>query len=212
MADQMQQLNELPCFLIGSNGVSLLQYFAWIGTAIGALIAGESLRRSAKQARANFFLSLNPLWKDLKEARHEIMSLSNEVMKKIGASSSVLAKDAERLQALCEEYRTRIDDIGKMAGTDPDALEKLYSFYAYLNFFEMVGLMVRNRYVQIRDVYLLYKGPIIEIDYAFRFTIPQWQQRFDLPEGLYENLLYLIKRVHRYGKWDTLLRFIRFRK
>lgn len=182
----------MNCFL---NGASLLQYFAWIGTAIGALIAGMSLRRSAKQARANFLLALNPLWKDLEEAQHQIASLRNEVIKKVGASSS---KDAQRLQELCEVYRTSIDDIGKKAAkTDPDALKKLYSFHAYLSFFEMVGLMVRNRYVEIRDVYLLYRGPIIQIDYAFRFTIPQWQQHFDLPEGLYENLLYLIKRVHR---------------
>jgi hypothetical protein len=126
--------------------------------------------------------------------------LSNEVTKKVGTSPAGLVKDAQRLNTLCEEYRKRIEEMEKAT----DGESKLYSFYTYLNFFEVVGLMVRNRYIRLRDVYLLYKGPIIEIDHAFRLTILQWQQRFDQPEGLYENLLYLLRFAKVIGTRPTL--------
>ncbi len=122
--------------------------------------------------------------------------------------SARLAKDADRLKALREEYKKQVEVLEKSADGD----KKLHTFYTYLTFFELLGLMVRNRYVRLRDIYLLYKGPIIEVDHAFRLVIPQWQQRFDVPEGLYENLLYLVERVTKYERQDNLMRRLQLRK
>jgi hypothetical protein len=196
------QVPTVPGQTMGSS----LQELAWIGTAIGALIAAASLRKTANQARATFLLSLNPLWNELEEARNEMISLGQEVTAKLRGSPAATAREQERLKALCEEYRKEIEAMT----ADPERQNKLRIFYTYLNFFEIVGLMVRNRYVRLHDVYLLYKGPIIQIDYAFSLIIPQWQQRFDLPPGLYENLLYLVGKVQHYDKQSKIGHVLRF--
>src|SRR6266849_9276099 len=98
--------------------LQILQVVAWIGTAVGALIAAFSLRITARQARANFLLSLNPLWNDLKDARHEMILLSKEVTKSLGASPHALAKDADRLKALREEYKKQVEVLEKSADGD----------------------------------------------------------------------------------------------
>ncbi|MCI0565103.1 MAG: hypothetical protein MN733_42090 [Nitrososphaera sp.] len=206
MGELLQQCASDLLSLIDSANLAALQYVAWTGTAIGALVAAVSLRRSAKQSRATFFLSLNPLWTDLKDARNAVIDLTDTVIEQLTKSKTGQQVDKKRLGALRGEYKKQLGQIELM----PDGAQQLLNFYSYLNFFEIVGLMVRKRYVQLRDIYLLYKGPIIEIDDAFSQMIPEWQGRFNAPDGLYGNLLYLIKRVRRYEKIDDLHRSMKF--
>ena len=103
-------------------------------------------------------------------------------------------KDAARevkLRAACKE---KIDALR----ADDKEVDLYEQFFTYLAFFETVGLMVRKRYVPLQDVVLLYKGPIFDIDIVFRHHLEEWQQHGNIPKGLLENVLFLIKWTRRY--------------
>ncbi len=174
------------------NILSYIQYIAWVGITAGALIAAINLKRNTQQSRANFLLTLIPMWEKLSPSRAKMQELKLEILNEI--SKRNVLKEEDKLNLLRDLYEKKLRQIESNSGKD------LHLIYEYLNYFETIGLMVRKRYIYFDDVYLLYKGPIIDMELAFNTIILEWQNKFHESEGMYENVLYLIEKVQEYEK------------
>jgi hypothetical protein len=152
-----------------------------------------ALRQRAKQARATFLLSLDERWAELKEQRHQMFNFRRNMGDDVDRANPGV-KDAAREMKLRTACKEKIEELRD----DPDEIHLYQQFFNYLAFFETVGLMVRKRYVPLRDVVMLYKGPIFDIDIVFREHLEEWQQHGNVPKGLLENVLFLIKWTRRY--------------
>lgn len=74
-------------------------------------------------------------------------------------------------------------------GRDP----KFSEFIAYIAYFEILGMYVKNGYIPFRDIMQIYKGPILSIDIAWRNFIKDWEQEAHIPSGLLEHAVLLMK-------------------
>lgn len=160
----------------------------WIGGAILAILAIISLRQSASQARAGFLLRVHERWEAIEAARTKMGGTFNQIKSKVYSDQAHFA-DAQRQEMLRDEC------MKVVAETRKSDIPTYQAFMEFLSFFEFVGLMVRQRYVSLCDVVLLYKGPILNADILFRRHIEERQKIAGTPKGLFENALLLMDRT-----------------
>ena len=181
---------------------SWFEVVSWVAGAVIVLIALAALRHRVFQARATFILHLMDQWRELYDARKETVSVLKELTTEV-FGNDYRWKDQirmEKLRTTCEKSVAEIEDKNP----------KLFAaFIQYLTFFETVGVLVRNRYVPLRDILRLFEGPIDDIDVMFRLHIEQMQRRAEVTPGLFENLLSLIRRTRRRQRWRQRLYFWR---
>lgn len=162
----------------------------WIGGALAVIIAVIAIEQRTLQARATFLLHLYERWEGLEDQRKQVYETYRPMRNEVLRDHSDL-EDKHRIAKLRSTCKNCVDEIKK------DDEDKYHAFVAYLSFFETIGLFVRNGYVPLKDMLQLYKGPILEIDIMFRDHIEEWQKHANTPDGLFGNVLYLIKKTQR---------------
>lgn len=190
--------------LLGNPGIvgakSWMQAFYWSAGALLAVFAWMALKQRVYQARASFLLQLYGDWCRLEKIRDHMYRLREEISKEVFRDHSDY-EDKHRMEQLRSRWKDHIDAVKK------DDQEQYIQFLAYLCFFENVGLMVRRRYVPLKDILHMYKGPILDVGDMFTLHIHDWQKRANVPDGLFENTLYLVKRTQRRNRMRSRLMF-----
>jgi hypothetical protein len=180
---------------------SWLELLTWPATLAIAFFAAWSLRRDSLQGRAAFLLSLYERWNELDKSREAFATLSREIRDAVRAAHGEL-RDEHQLVHL---RTTALERLATIRRTEPDRFRLLISL---LSFFEMLGAYAKNRYIPIRDVIQLYKGPILESEIIYSDFIAQWQQDAHMPPGLLTHALYLMKRTKRREEHRWLRRLL----
>jgi len=155
-----------------------------------ALAALASLRQRVKSARATFLLLLEERWEALHDSRKRMTRTLRDIEKRVFNEHSEL-DDQHRIARLREECQIYIVKLER------ENEELFRSYIEYLNFYETIGRMVKKKYVLFDDILNLYKGPILDADNLFRLHIETWQDRANVTDGLFENLIYLVDRTKR---------------
>ncbi|MCH8262618.1 MAG: hypothetical protein IIA77_06170 [Proteobacteria bacterium] len=168
----------------------LIKIFPYFCTLLLVGCALFTLLRNARQGHATFLLQLDARWENMEGHRKAVFELRNAHFKNVMSDHSSLS-DCHRIKKLRDRYKEAIKD---KADNDPETFRK---FIIYLGFFETVGLMVQKKYMPFNEVLRLYKGPILDIDLMFIDYIKDWQMHADVEEGLFENIIYLVKKVRR---------------
>ena len=75
--------------------------------------------------------------------------------------------------------------------------QKYSSMLGVLSFFELVGELVKRRYVLLADIDGLFRGTILDFGIAYALHIKDEQQKRDIPPGYYENALFLIAEIEK---------------
>jgi hypothetical protein len=107
-----------------------------------------------------------------------------------------------------EEFKQKL--IALRDSNDP----KFTQFVAYVSFYELLGMYVKNGYVPLRDISQLYKGPILGVEIAWRDFITSWEQQAHIPPGLLKHAIFLMQatrtRAQRPLYYWAVYRFRRF--
>ncbi len=181
-----------------------LLIFVLFGSAAVAII---QLRKSVKQSRATFLLELETKWDRIEEGRKEFRKMRDVVhVQVIGNHAD--KKNVEQEKELRGSYASYLTEL-------QDKEPALFALITeYWGFYEMLGLMIRKQYIPFDDAYLLYKGPLIDVDQACSQFIRDWEMKAHVHSGLYENMLRISKRAtaryHRETGYESLKRFVRF--
>lgn len=171
---------------------------------VSATAAIVQLRKNALQARATFLLELETKWDRIEGSRKRARVIEDAVRKDVFSRHSN-KKDSEQEKLLREAYADYLRDL---KASEPESFTELSEYWG---FHETLGLMVRKGYVPFKDAYLLYKGPLIEIDRACSRFVDEWQKEAHIPPGLYENMLYLARRATRRERREQKLSGLKFR-
>ena len=167
--------------LLGAS--SWLQVFTWIATLIAALIASIALRRNSLQNRATLLLNLYKTWDDLGDKRHSFASFFETTRLNIVKDHAGLQEE-HQIEHMRNAFQKQLDDLRK--GQDP----KFSQFTAYVSFFEVLGMYVKNGYVPLRDVMQVYKGPVLAVDIVWRNYIKGWKKEHTFHPGYWKTLFF----------------------
>ena len=204
MEGWMEEIANFLNEILGSPRVfgadSWLEVFYWGTGALLAVMALIAFRQRVSQARATFLLQLFERWESLSEPRKK-MHAKYEAIKKDFFKEQAEFQDQQVLENLRVECKIHVD---RMRTKNKPLYDQLIQS---LGFFEVAGVMVRNHYIPLRIIIQLYKGPIYAVDVMFRLHIEEWQNRKGVPPGLFENLLYLIKRTRRRDRIKSAILF-----
>jgi hypothetical protein len=158
--------------------------------ATTAVFGGCQLFMLQNQSRAQFLLELDRRFEDIemRECRAEIEKLNREMNDEINGAHAYLTDNAkiDKIRALS------VEKIRDFRVNDRDRFTKLMRL---ANFFETVGLTVKQKYVSLDDIDRLFRGPILHVDKFLRGFINEWQNEMGMPNGLYEHALFLADEI-----------------
>jgi hypothetical protein len=177
----------------------LLEIFPYVSTFLLAGCALIALLRNTAQGHAGFLLQLDSRWEALQSQRDKVVGLIDQATKEVFLQHATLS-DCHRVEKLKERLKQDIIDL------ESTSITTYRELVVYLGFFETVGLMVRNKYIPLNEIIRLYDGPINDIDIVFTEHIAEWQKKVSVSDGLFENMLYLIKEI----KHEKYLRKLSF--
>lgn len=149
-------------------------------------------RENSLQAKASFLMTLDGRWdsQEMIEARH-LFYHRKELVENLVAENHRRLDNEARKSRIQTEFNNQLQE---MRENQTEQYTKLLRFCA---FFETVGLMVKQGYVDIDEISSLFKGPILDIDRFFRPHIAERQQELGVPSGLFEHALNLVDSVKR---------------
>jgi len=182
-----------------SSGPYWLEIIYWISQIFLTLIAGVTawfaydqlvaLKHNRDQelriSHANLILSLDHRWDNELAAARSAFKKAQEEIKK-----SILDKDP-RVGGTEKAKRTRekwTEMLRRIRDTDPDQYRQ---FMSICGFFETVGMMVRQKYIDEAAVINLFEGSIVAVDECFRGHIDQRAAEDGVPKGFLEHTIYL---------------------
>jgi hypothetical protein len=166
--------------------VAIVVFATAIFTAIQVRMLADAQRQEYKLARAQFLLELDKKWDstEMWEARTVFTQMVADTTSLVGRQNP-MAREEER-HTECQ--RVFAETLATMRTNN-------YRDYRMLlrmcGFFETAGLMVKKRYASPNDIMALFRGPIIEIDMCFRKHIDDRAREMGVPNGLFENALFL---------------------
>jgi hypothetical protein len=152
--------------------------------ALGRLLAARRIQ--SLQSRATLLLELHKRWEDLSEDRKNCNIMFDSIRRQVDQEHGHLRLDKYRDKLKFHYHMFLIEESRKNSTV-------YKSFMSYLGFFEALGVYVRNGYIPVRDVSLLYKVPILDAEIAALKFIERLQKNHHW--GLLENGLILIHRV-----------------
>lgn len=180
--------------------------FFWSGIALPIVTLGAILYARmqvtviAKQARATFLLDLIDKWNsaDMQKAKAVFQKIDTESKAQVFPAC---ANDNERaaLEKLELHFKGALSQLAKDNPADYHVLSRL------MNFFELVGMLVKRGYVSKNDVDGLFRGPILQTGAMFKLHIAEKQNEKDVAPGLYENALFLFSEIKTKAKQANLL-------
>ena len=186
----------LPDFFKDRETAELLFWWAGVILAIltlGMIIfAGMQANIIAKQARATFLLDVVDKFncEKMSEAKKVFLEKTSKAKKDVFLQYAALP-DKEVMTKLKEHLKIVMDGI-----QDTETMTNYNSLMRIMCFFELVGLLVRQGYISLKDIDGLFRGPILEIGVAFVPHIES-QNVKGVPSGLYENALYLVSKIEK---------------
>jgi hypothetical protein len=167
---------------------SWLHWLSWVAALLLAMFAWISLRRQSLQSRATLLLSLYTQWESLSTHRKAFSRFQQAIRHDI-LHKNATRNSEQQIIALRQRYK---EEMLKMR---LDQSPEFYGFISYISFFELIGTYVRQGYIPMRDVRLLYKGPVLDLEMASIEFIATWQNEAHTPPGLLENAIYLMKEM-----------------
>jgi hypothetical protein len=166
---------------------------SWIATVIAcavavlaALFAGGQLVDVRRASQATLLLELDARFdsEELRDAR-EVFAKFREDINKAISTLNPSSNDVHKEHLVREEWKKI---LAEMRTQDQDNYIKLIG---YIGFFETVGLMVQRRYISKKDVFSLFKGPLIDLGRSFRLHIEERSNEMGVPAGMFEHALSL---------------------
>ena len=114
-----------------------------------------------------------------------------------------------QIEKMREEFQKKLAAL-----RDQSDNQMFLQFTAYVGFFEVLGMYVKNGYLPLRDVIQIYKGPILAIDIVWRDFIKTWEKEAQVAPGLLEHAIFLMDATrtrsnHPVYYW-TIHRFRRY--
>lgn len=170
-----------------AGAASWLQVFTWLATPIAAIIAVIALRKNTVQNRATLLLNLHRTWEGLADQRYASSEFFNETRDE--AMHMHPGNEKKQIRFMRRRFSDRLHILRDGGEADVAVFTQLV---AYISFFEIVGMYVRNRYIPLRDIIQAYKGPILGVDIVWRDFIKAWEEEAHVPEGLFEHALFLM--------------------
>jgi len=190
------------------GAASWLQAFTWVATLLAAFIAGVALRRNSLQSRATLLLTIYKTWEEFAPQRSEFLAFFAATRQEILQRHSDL-QEKYQIEYMRAEFQKKLAAL-----RDQTDNKTFLQFTAYVGFFEILGMYVKNGYIPLRDVLQIYKGPILTIDIVWRDFIKTWEKQAQVPSGLLEHAIFLMdatrtKSDHPIFYW-TIYRFRRY--
>jgi hypothetical protein len=190
------------------GAASWLQAFTWVATLVAAFIAGLALRRNSLQSRATLLLTLYKSWEELAPQRREFLAFFTATQQDVRQRHSSL-QEKYQIEKMREEFQKKLAAL-----RDQSDNQMFLQFTAYVGFFEVLGMYVKNGYLPLRDVIQIYKGPILAIDIVWRDFIKTWEKEAQVAPGLLEHAIFLMDATrtrsnHPVYYW-TIHRFRRY--
>ena len=170
---------------------SWLHWFSWVAALLVAAFAWIAIRRQSLQARAALLLSVYAQWETLNPQRSAFVQFRAKVKNEIVKSRSNL-NHQEQTKHLRSAFKEAMIELRSRSD------ETFHGFVAYISFFEVIGTYVRRGYVPLKDIRLLFKGPILDLEVACPDFIASWQNEAHVAPGLLENALYLMKEMREW--------------
>jgi len=164
----------------------LCQILLTVIAAIGAIFAGVQLRIVRQVSQATLLLELDARFdsSEMRQARNQFATVSEDV-EKVVAANHPLANDVAKREHAAQLWK---ETLGLLR-TDNEAT--YLKLIGWCGFFETVGLMVKKGYLSEEDVLDLFKGPLVDLDKAFRLHIEERGKETGVPNGLFEHALSL---------------------
>ena len=176
--------------------VAWLQAIAWAAAIIVAIAGVLEIRNRSRQARASFLLEHHVQWLSLTESRNAFNTLKKEV-------SGDVEKEYPALKEAALEDKKRDAFEPKLNEIFEDDQPRYRLLLQTIGFFENLGYMVKRNYIPEADAIALYRGPIADMGVVVARHIAWRQNAANIPPGLYENLLYLVRRVESRTKRNS---------
>jgi hypothetical protein len=195
------------------GAASWLHAFTWIATLIAAIIAGVaaivagvSLRRNTLQNRATLILALYNAFGELAKQRRDFAAFHQQILRQ-GTQDNPKLKGRAKIEKIRLMFH---EDLLKLKQQDDP---RFIEFTAYVSYFEILGIYLKNGYVPMRDIVQIFKGPILDVNNSWRQFIATWQKEPDMEKGLLENAIFLmdmmrVRASHPIYYW-MIYRFVR---
>lgn len=160
--------------------------------ALGVWLAVYQLRAIKKQAKATFLLELDRRFEDdqMSEARQLLHDNLTQIKARVGERHNI-ANDKERMG------RVRLEFAELLKTWQKAEYERYSKIMRFVSFFETVGVMVEQKYVDMDAIDGLLRGPIAHVDLCFRLHIQERQNETGMPDGLYKHALGLADKICR---------------
>ena len=167
-----------------------LEPLYWLAGITLAFFALLTLRQHTRHTRASFLLQVTSRFETLTEGRNAAHGVLSPIILEIYNPNDQIDQQKE------EQIRVR-------GGTElqklRDGRHKNYEkCLLYLDFFETLGIAVKNRYIPLSVIVQMYEGPIVDLERVFSHHIADWQREGGNREGLLEHLLFLIRKTNCY--------------
>lgn len=170
--------------------------FWWAGvampivTVVVILYARAQLKVIANQAQATLLLGLVGKWNSDKmyESIQAWVEIKTQAKIYVFSRNPGLA-DKEIMKKLKEHFKEIMDELQN------NDYKKYSTMMRMLDFFEIVGQLVKRRYILLTDIDGLFRGPILDAGIACVSHINDRQHERALVAGLYENALFLISKI-----------------
>lgn len=204
MTPEQQMVGYSVEFLFDRNAAELM-YF-WSGVllpfvTVGAIIyaraqvveAKQNTEIIAKQAKATLLLSLEEKWNsaDMRAAKKCFVEKKNTVDSDIHKTNSNL-NDSAIEEKKCDKFKTLLRELYR-----DEPFGSYTTLMSMVGFFELLGLLVKRKYVDIKDIADLFGGPILDVGRYIAPHINERKTERGVPNGLFENALYLVDETKK---------------
>jgi hypothetical protein len=164
-----------------------------IATVLVILYARAQVKTIAKQAQATLLLDLLDKWnsEEMKKAKVIYLTIVPDI-KVAKFQEHANLNDQDSMNKLKDHFKTIIDKL-----FNEDRLGDYVTLMQMMNFFESIGMLVKNKYIPFADMDALFRGPIIDASRLFVLHVEGRQNEKGAAPGLYENALFLFSKTEK---------------
>lgn len=167
-----------------------LEPLYWLAGIILAFFALLTIRQHTRHTRASFLLQVTNRFENLTEGRDAAYGVLLPIVQQIyNSNDKIDPKKEEKIRVSCGA------ELKILRNTHDKKYEQCL---VYLDFFETLGIAVKNRYIPLSVIVQMYEGPIFDIERVFSHHIADWQSEGGTRKGLLEHLLFLIRKSKCY--------------
>jgi hypothetical protein len=179
-------------FFVAQSSILAIALWALMYTRGQLREAEKNSQIIAHQALANSLLNLEQRWnsEQIRETRICINEFSRQLKAEVFQEHAQL-RDEAALEKVQEKFTAELLRLQK------EDSQKYIVLMRILGFFETVGLLVKRKYIELEDVDLLLRGPIVEFGLFYTPHIKVRAQEKGVPPGLGVNALFLVDEINK---------------